>query len=94
MDVKQFKQSVIEKKKPVSISPSLQSLWWEACGDWKKAHDVLQGLSDEEGAWIHAYLHRKEGELSNANYWYARAKKEMPEYSLREEWSHLVDKFL
>ena len=51
----------------------LLALWWDARGDWKRAHEIAQDVSDADGAWVHAYLHRKEGDLGNAAYWYRRA---------------------
>ena len=64
----------------------LQALTEDQKGNWEQAHDLIQDLSSPEAAWIHAYLHRKEGDLSNARYWYHRAGKPFPTASLSEEW--------
>ena len=72
----------------------LQSLWWEKRGDWKKAHDLVEQLNSVEAAWIHAYLHRVEGDEWNADYWYRRAGKQKSGKSIAEEWQYLVDYFL
>ncbi len=76
------------------LSTILKSLWYDAKGDWGKAHDLVDQLPGAEAAWVHAYLHRKEGDIWNADYWYARAKKVRPSYSLDEEWANLVTHFL
>ena len=60
-------------------------------GDWDGAHTIVQGIEARDSYWIHAYLHRKEGDLGNADYWYARAKKERPGYSLAQEWNDLYE---
>ncbi len=72
----------------------LKSLWYDAKGDWKTAHDLVDQLPGLEAAWVHAYLHRKEGDIWNADYWYAKAKKTRPNISLEAEWESLVTYFL
>ena len=69
-------------------------MWYDGKGDWHKAHDIAQDIHTREGSWIHAYLHRKEGDLSNAQYWYHRANQKMPTYDLSKEWEELVIAFL
>ena len=76
-----------------ALSPILKSLWYDAKGDWKQAHDLVDSLAGEEVAWVHAYLHRKEGDSWNADYWYAKAKKVRPSHTLEEEWESLVAHF-
>ncbi|HEY1022823.1 MAG TPA: hypothetical protein VGE06_10955 [Flavisolibacter sp.] len=76
---------------PGDLSEYLQALWWDAKGDWQKAHETIQDLPDKNAAWIHAYLHRKEGDIWNADYWYNRAGKKRPTNSLEEEWDRLVE---
>ena len=88
-----FNASLSENAPPI-ISKYLQALWYDAKGNWEKAHDIAQDISDQYGSWIHAYLHRKEGDHWNANYWYQRAGKVMPSKTLDEEWSDLVHQFL
>jgi len=72
----------------------LKSLWYDAKGDWKTAHGLVDQLPGLEAAWVHAYLHRKEGDIWNADYWYAKAKKTRPNISLEAEWESLVTYFL
>ena len=67
----------------------LKALEIEKNGDWHKAHEIVQVIEDQNAYWIHAYLHRKEPDLSNASYWYSRAKKRMPEYSYEKEWKEI-----
>lgn len=74
-------------------SPVLLALWYDAKGNWQMAHDQVDHLSGKSPARIHAYLHRKEGDLWNANYWYSKAGEKMPNQSLEEEWEDLVRRF-
>ena len=78
---------------PAGISPALQALWYAAKGDWNKAHDITQPGGPELD-WVHAYLHRVEGDLGNAGYWYRRAGKPVASVPLTEEWAALVRTFL
>ncbi len=95
MNLDKFKKSLKNDKKPSDDFPvSLQSLWWDGKGDWDKAHDLVNDLSDAESAHVHAYLHRKEGDLSNASFWYRRAGKPISELDLKKEWEHLVVELL
>ncbi len=77
----------------VPESPQLRVLWLDRAGDWDGAHDIAQDMPDPDGAVLHAYLHRKEGDLPNAGYWYRRAGQDMPTDSLDAEWDRLVDRF-
>jgi hypothetical protein len=72
------------------LPPLLAALWWDARGDWHNAHALAQSVDTAEGAWVHAYLHRKEGDLSNADYWYRRAGRQRPSVSLDAEWAQLA----
>ena len=72
------------------LPPLLEALWWDARGDWERAHRVAQGIETAEGAWVHAYLHRVEGDLGNAGYWYRRAGKPTSTQSLAEEWDAIT----
>src|SRR5687767_11265307 len=94
MDLRSFRDSVDEPEPPNGLSLALQALWWDAKGDWEKAHHCAQERDDEAGMWVHAYLHRKEGDLSNADYWYRRCRKTPPKASLDEEWQSLARSFL
>ncbi len=75
-------------------SAELRSLWFDARGDWEGSHDIAQDIPGPSGSWIHAYLHRKEGDRWNAGYWYRKAGKPFPECSLEEEFRNLVNAFL
>ena len=68
-----FKQSVAKAQLPAGLSIHLKALWYDGIGDWKTAHDLIDRLTDQQSAHIHAYLHRKEGDIWNADYWYKRA---------------------
>lgn len=94
MDSYTFTESLHASAPPTGISIYLQSLWYDGKGDWEKAHELIQDVEDKTSAWIHAYLHRKEGDLSNAGYWYIRANRSAPVYSLKEEWNVLVGEML
>jgi hypothetical protein len=75
---------------PRELSPPLTALWHDARDEWDAAHQVAQELDDGTGAWIHAYLHRKEGDLDNAAYWYRRAGRPVASDSLDAEWERLA----
>jgi hypothetical protein len=89
-----FEASLEDQAPPSGASPLLQALWHEARGDWAKAHGIAQDDEGQDGAWVHAYLHRVEGDLANAGYWYRRAGKPRPEAPLREEWCAIVGELL
>jgi hypothetical protein len=72
----------------------LRALWHDAKGEWDAAHEVAQNIDNPTGAWIHAYLHRKEGDLGNAGYWYRRAQKAECRTSLDGEWEEIVSALL
>ena len=78
----------------LGLSVYLQSLWYDGKGDWNKAHTIIQDIEDDTGSWIHAYLHRKEGDKFNANYWYNKAGKSIPHYSLEQEWQEIIKALL
>ncbi len=92
--MKSFKESLLQDAPDPQLSTILKSLWYDAKGDWKRAHDLVDQLPGSDAAWVHAYLHRKEGDVWNADYWYARAKKTRPSCSLEEEWENLIDYFI
>jgi hypothetical protein len=89
----EFRASLKEAEPPPT-APLLRALWHDARGDWNKAHEVAQNVDDESGAWVHAYLHRKEGDLSNARYWYRRARQPEATDSLDSEWSRIATALL
>lgn len=80
--------------KTENFGPELLALWHDGKGDWESAHDQVDHLSGKNAARVHAYLHRKEGDLWNADYWYAKAGEKRPDWTLEQEWSYLVEKFL
>ena len=95
MTYKQFMTSVAEDATPPEgLDARLQALWYAAKGQWEKAHTVAQGIETASGSWIHAHLHREEGDLSNAGYWYARAGRPPTRESLDEERAALIRTFL
>ncbi|ALL08838.1 hypothetical protein AQ505_15990 [Pedobacter sp. PACM 27299] len=93
MDIINFKQSVIDQRLPDDLPSYLKALWYDGTGDWKTAHDLIDQLTDPRFAHIHAYLHRKEGDIWNADYWYKRAGKKRPEVSLEQEWEMLLKEY-
>jgi len=94
MNAQDFRASLTADAAPSGLSEVLQALWWDAKGDWDKAHDHAQARDDEAGAHVHAYLHRKEGDQSNANYWYRRARVSPFSGTLEAEWASLLDRYL
>jgi hypothetical protein len=83
--VEAFAASLKEAHYPAHYPLLLQALWMEAKGDWNRAHDMVNDLNSTDAAWVHAYFHRVEGDLANADYWYRRANQKRPTYSLDEE---------
>ncbi len=91
MTFSEFESSLDRKEPPSILHLALQALWWDAKGDWDKAHQCAQAdEGDPSCDWVHGYLHRKEGDTSNAGYWYRRAGKPMTKASLPEEWSTIA----
>jgi hypothetical protein len=90
MKLLEFKASITNDTPPAGINLALQAMWYEAKGNWDKAHSLIQQQDDAIGAWIHAYLHRQEGDEWNANYWYSRAGRVMPDQSLADEWEDIT----
>jgi len=94
MTIEEFKSSLQEKKPPEGLAPLLQALWYDAKGNWDKSHSIIQGIDTKDAALIHAYLHRKEGDDWNADYWYQRAGSMRTSETLKEELEKLILKFL
>lgn len=90
MDFEDLRGSLTVAEPPKDLSLAAQALWWDAKGDWQKAHQCAQEQEDETGAWVHAYLHRKEGDAANAGYWYRRAGKPAATVSLADEWDAIA----
>jgi len=89
MQFEEFSKS-LGSAAPPALNKYALSLWYDAAGNWEKAHHIVQDMPGETAAWIHAYLHRKEGDEGNAGYWYHQAGKKMPVYSLENEWEEIV----
>ncbi len=94
MDIIELKESLSFDNPPPAASVYLQSLWYDAKSNWKKAHELIQDVPDKNASWIHGYLHRKEGDIWNADYWYNKADKKRPDVSLQEEWEQIVKAFI
>ena len=94
MDVASFKETLPGSEPPQNSSVYLKALWYDAKGDWDKAHKLIQDIEDKSASWIHAYLHRKEGDASNAAYWYRRAGKPVARATLEEEWEEIASALL
>jgi len=94
MSYDEFILSIENGTEPHGMSIYLQALWWDAKGDWSRAHSVVDELEDGTGCWVHAYLHRKEGDISNADYWYRKAGRKRPSLSLQEEWKTIAMELL
>jgi hypothetical protein len=85
-----FKRTLADAVPPKTRAPALMALWWAKKGDWDKAHRLVQDDSSHEAAWVHAYLHRVEGDLDNASYWYRQARKPVCDVPLEAEWAAIV----
>jgi hypothetical protein len=94
MTFAEFKNSLQSVTPPAGVSPLLLAMWHDARGDWQKAHEVSQEINTADGARVHAYLHRKEGDLANAAYWYRHARIPLPPVTLTEEWDIIVSEFI
>lgn len=86
--------ATLSHSSPPSVSSALVALWHDAKGDWNAAHATAQDIEDATGAWLHAYLHRKEGDEGNAAYWYRRAGKPVARDGLDAEWTRIVTELL
>ena len=94
MDLAAFRASLNLSSPPSNLSPPLRALWLEARGDWGGAHDAAQADEGGAGHWVHAFLHRKEGNSGNAAYWYRRARKPVCRTSLDDEWAAIASALL
>jgi hypothetical protein len=90
MTAQQFEDSLANAIPPAGLTAPTEALWWDAKGAWARAHGLVDELETREAMAVHAYLHRKEGEESNANYWYGRAGEEFRRATLDAEWKALV----
>jgi hypothetical protein len=94
MTVEDLRASLSQDQPPAGLDHALAGLWWDAKGDWCKAHESAQEDEGPAGSWVHAYLHRKEGDLGNADYWYGRAGKPSQRGDLEQEWREIVEALL
>lgn len=94
MTFEQFQQSLQDTAPPAGLNLALQALWMDARDDWHAAHELAQQQDENGGAWVHAYLHRKEGDRFNAGYWYRKAGRPHCELSLEAEWKAMVKALL
>jgi len=91
MTANDFRATLAAENPPAGLSTPLAALWWDAKGDWSRAHDLVDSLETQQGMAVHAYLHRKEGQAGNADYWYQRAGRTFHRPSLDDEWTALVE---
>ena len=94
MTLAEFRATLNEPDAPEALPELLIGLWWEAKGDWNKAHSIAQDVPGRDGAWVHAYLHRKEGDEGNAGYWYEQAAQPHCRLSSDDEWAQIVTELL
>ena len=94
MTFDEFSRSIDAERPSDRLPETLRSLWWDKKGDWDKAHSIAQEIPTVQGSAVHAYLHREEGVLWNADYWYSRAGRQRPSIPLGEEWKNLVEEML
>ena len=94
MTLNEFLGSIGDERPSLQLPETLKSLWWDKKGDWDKAHAIAQSIPTVQGSAVHAYLHREEGVLWNADYWYSRAGRDRPDMSIDEEWQELAEEML
>jgi hypothetical protein len=94
MTLDELRATLDEPQPPPGLSSALQALWWQGKGDWERAHRLAQAEDGADGAWVHAHLHRVEGDLSNAAYWYRRAGRPVATEPLDEEWAAITGAML
>lgn len=91
MNVAEFKRSFDRAKPPADLAPALAALWWAGKDEWAKAHKMVMDAAGRDCAWVHAYLHRVEGDLANAGYWYRRARRPISTEPLTVEWAAIAE---
>ena len=94
MTLDEFRSTLSAASSPAGLPDAVRALWHDARGDWDTAHAIAQDVPGEVGAWVHAYLHRKEGDLANAGYWYRRAGKPESRGPLDREWAEIAETLL
>ena len=94
MDLAVFESTLSSPTPPVGLPPLIEALWWAGRGDWDRAHALAQNDTSRSGAWVHAYLHRQEGDKANAGYWYRQAGRPHCRLPLPEEWKQIAAELL
>ena len=94
MKMAEFQASVSGAAPAQGLNAPLAALWWAAKGNWDQAHKIVQDEESADAAWVHAYLHRVEGDLGNAGYWYRQARKPVAGGSLEGEWQEIASELL
>jgi hypothetical protein len=94
MTLDEFRASFAKANPPTGLAPALTALWWAGKQDWDKAHRIVMDEGGGDCAWVHAYLHRSEGDLDNARYWYRRAQRPAATMPLDAEWEAIVQVLL
>ena len=90
MTIQELRATLDDPNPPDRANLLVQALWWEAKGDWSRAHEIAAAIASTDAAWVHAYLHRKEGDASNAGYWYRQAGKLQAQQPLDTEWEDIA----
>jgi hypothetical protein len=90
MTLSAFRRSLASKKPPAGLMPALTALWWAGKDNWHKAHEIVMSRDDPNCAWVHAHLHRVEGDLGNARYWYRQAGRSQASGDLAAEWTAIA----
>jgi len=91
MTLGEFKDTLSKSRPPAGLAPALAALWWAGNDKWDKAHAIVMDDSGRDCAWVHAYLHRVEGDLGNAGYWYRQAQRPVATQSIAAEWDAIAE---
>ena len=94
MTLAEFENTLSQPQPPVGLAPSVTALWWAGKDDWNTAHKLVMDEGGKDCAWVHAYLHRVEGDIENAGYWYREAGRPAPDGALRAEWAAIAAELL
>jgi len=94
MNFSEFKESLAKTKPPAELTPALAALWWAGKDNWERAHNIVMDAAGKDSAWVHAYLHRVEGDLDNAQYWYRRAQRPVSGKPFAAEWDAIAENLL
>jgi len=94
MDFEDFQRSLEGPAPPAGVPTLAAALWWDAKGEWARAHEIAQDVASADGAWVHAYLHRKEGGEDNAGYWYGQAGRPRSRSPFNVEWEEIARSIL